>query len=289
MNILGAGIDAIQLEKSNLHKHHFDDSEVKKIPINLIKVGGYQPRKKGAITVESIQDLISSIKEHGILQPVILRYVSIEKYELIAGERRLQAARELNMPSIPAVIKNIDIQQAHAIAIIENIQREQLSLLEEAEALLKLRDEFLMTADNVAKLVGKPRTTISNLIRVASQLSDFGKDLLERGKVDYGHIRTVLVLEESIQNFVLNFVVEKNLSVRQTEKFVKERGYEKLLNPNLLENNKSLIGAINEFDLIARSFSNKHGLKVQYRTLSDGKVRISIDFDDILSAKKILT
>ena len=166
MNILGAGIDAIQLEKSNLHKHNFDDSEVKKIPIHLIKVGDYQPRKAGAITIESIQDLISSIKEHGVLQPVILRYVSIEKYELIACERRLQAAIQLNMPSIPAVVKNIDVQQAHAIAIIENIQREQLSLLEEAEALLKLRDEFLMTVDNVAKLVGKPRTTISNLIRV---------------------------------------------------------------------------------------------------------------------------
>ncbi len=289
MNILGAGIDAIQLEKSNLHKHNFDDSEVKKIPIHLIKVGDYQPRKAGAITIESIQDLISSIKEHGVLQPVILRYVSIEKYELIAGERRLQAAIQLNMPSIPAVVKNIDVQQAHAIAIIENIQREQLSLLEEAEALLKLRDEFLMTVDNVAKLVGKPRTTISNLIRVASQLSDFGKDLLEKGEVDYGHIRTVLILDESIQNCVLNFVVEKRLSVRQTEKYVKERGYEKFLNPSLMQNNQESFSLNDEFDSLVRGFSNKHKLKVHCKVLSDGKVRVSIDFDDVNSAKKILT
>jgi ParB family chromosome partitioning protein len=287
MNILGAGIDAIQLEKSNLHKH-FDDSEVKKIPIYLIEVGGYQPRKKGAITVESIQDLISSIKEHGILQPIILRYVSSEKYELIAGERRLQAAIQLNMPSIPAVVKNIDVQQAHAIAIIENIQREQLSLLEEAEALLKLRDDFLMTVDNVAKLVGKPRTTISNLIRVASQLSDFGKDLLEKGEVDYGHIRTVLILDESIQNCVLSFVVEKKLSVRQTEKFVKERGYEKLLNPSLMQKNQESFSLNDEFDSIIRSFSNIHGLKAKYRILADGKIRMSIDFDNVDCVKKIL-
>lgn len=288
MNILGAGIDAIQLENSSLNKLKFDDSEIKKIPIHLIEIGGYQPRKKGVITIESIQDLISSIKEHGILQPVILRYVSSEKYELIAGERRLRSARQLNLISIPAVVKHIDTQQAHAIAIIENIQREQLSMLEEAEALLKLREEYLMTVDNVAKLVGKPRTTISNLIRVASQLSDLGKELFEKGRVDYGHIRTVLVLDQSVQNSVLNFIIEKKLSVRQTEKFVREKGYEKLINSNFSKDDSSASSLSDEYESMVRYFSNKHNLKMHYKALSNGKIRISIDFDSVDSAKKIL-
>jgi ParB family chromosome partitioning protein len=250
-------------------------------------VGDYQPRKVGGITIESIQDLISSIKEHGILQPVILRYVSIEKYELIAGERRLQAARELNMLSIPAVVKHIDVQQAHAIAIIENIQREQLSLLEEAEALLKLRDEFLMTVDNVAKLVGKPRTTISNLIRMASKLSDLGKELLEKGEVDYGHIRTVLALPENTQNIVLDYVLKKNLSVRATEKFVSSRAYESL---EKIENKIDLEEGIlthRELEKVLCSVEKKHYSKIKFKILNNGSFRVMMDFHDIKDFEKM--
>lgn len=288
MIILGSGIDAININSSDLEKLNFSENEIKNIEIDLIDCGIYQPRKTHKISDETINELVASIREYGILQPIIVRFSSSKRYELIAGERRLKAAIKLGFKDVPAVLKKIDAQEAFAIALIENIQREQLSILEEAEALLKLKNDFLMTNESVALMIGKPRTTITNLIRLASNLTVFGKELLERGDVEYGHIRTVLVLEESIQNCVLNYVVERGLSVRQTEKFVKEKGYEKLLNPSLLDKNQPSIVVSGEFDSIIRSFSNIHGLKAKYRILADGKIRMSIDFDNADRVKKIL-
>lgn len=288
MNILGTGIDAINFEALNISKIESDVNIIKNIQIDLIDIGNYQPRKKNAITVESIQDLIDSIKEHGILQPVILRCTDTERYELIAGERRLRAALELRLDEIPAVLKNIDAKQAYAIAIIENIQREQLSLLEEAEALLKLKNDYFMSVETVAKMIGKPRTTIANLIRVATHLSSFGKELLERGDVDYGHIRSVLILEEDIQNLVLNYVAEKKLTVRAAENFVREHGYDKLLTPNNCEKKESNSLDDESINLMARTLSDKYKTNVSLKRLSGGKIRVSMDFIDLEKVDKIL-
>lgn len=288
MNILGTGIDAINFEVLNIRKIEKDINIIKNIQIDLIDIGNYQPRKQSAITVESIQDLIDSIKEHGILQPVILRCTDTERYELIAGERRLRAALELRLDEIPAVLKNIDAKQAYAIAIIENIQREQLSLLEEAEALLKLKNDYFMSVETVAKMIGKPRTTIANLIRVATHLSLFGKELLERGDVDYGHIRSVLILEEDIQNLVLNYVAEKKLTVRATENFVREHGYDKLLTPNNYEKKESNSLSDESINLMVRTLSDKYKTNVSLKRLSGGKIRVSMDFIDLEKVDKIL-
>ncbi len=288
MNILGTGIDAINFEALNISKIEKDINIIKNIQIDLIDIGNYQPRKQSAITVESIQDLIDSIKEHGILQPVILRCTDTERYELIAGERRLRAALELRLDEIPAVLKNIDAKQAYAIAIIENIQREQLSLLEEAEALLKLKNDYFMSVETVAKMIGKPRTTIANLIRVATHLSSFGKELLERGDVDYGHIRSVLILEEDIQNLVLNYVAEKKLTVRATENFVREHGYDKLLTPNNYEKKESDSLSDESINLMVRTLSDKYKTNVSLKRLSGGKIRVSMDFIDLEKVDKIL-
>lgn len=288
MNILGTGIDAINFEALNISKIEKDINIIKNIQIDLIDIGNYQPRKQSAITVESIQDLIDSIKEHGILQPVILRCTDTERYELIAGERRLRAALELKLDEVPAVLKNIDAKQAYAIAIIENIQREQLSLLEEAEALLKLKNDYFMSVETVAKMIGKPRTTIANLIRVATHLSSFGKELLERGDVDYGHIRSVLILEEDIQNLVLNYVAEKKLTVRATENFVREHGYDKLLTPNNYEKKESNSLSDESINLMVRTLSDKYKTNVSLKRLSGGKIRVSMDFIDLEKVDKIL-
>lgn len=288
MNILGTGIDAINFEALNISKIESDVNIIKNIQIDLIDIGNYQPRKQSAITDESMQDLIDSIKEHGILQPVILRCTDTERYELIAGERRLRAALELRLDEIPAVLKNIDAKQAYAIAIIENIQREQLSLLEEAEALLKLKNDYFMSVETVAKMIGKPRTTIANLIRVATHLSSFGKELLERGDVDYGHIRSVLILEEDIQNLVLNYVAEKKLTVRATENFVREHGYDKLLTPNNCEKKESNALDDESINLMVRTLSDKYKTNVSLKRLSGGKIRVSMDFIDLEKVDKIL-
>jgi ParB family chromosome partitioning protein len=208
MTILGSGIDAININLSGLEKLNFSENEIKNIQIDLIDCGIYQPRKSHKISDEIINELVGSIREHGILQPIIVRLSSSKRYELIAGERRLKAAIKLGFKDIPAVIKKIDEQEAFAIALIENIQRMQLSILEEAEALLKLKNDFLMSNESVALMIGKPRTTITNLIRLASNLTVFGKELLERGDVEYGHIRCVLALPDDDQNTVLNHVLE---------------------------------------------------------------------------------
>lgn len=223
MNILGTGVDAISVNSPQYAHEVESEHLMKNIQLSKIVIGNYQPRKIGVITQESIQDLVASIKERGVLQPIIVRKSGNDKYELIAGERRYRSAYEANLTDIPCVIKDVSEKEAFAIALIENIQREQLSLLEESEALLKLKEEHFLSVDDVSKMIGKPRTTVANLIRVAYLLSPEGKLLWERGFVDYGHIRAVIMLNHEFQNIILQYVADNKLSVRHTEALVRER------------------------------------------------------------------
>ncbi len=224
MSILGHGYNAIQLNTKIKRIENTETNFTQNICLNKIAIGDYQPRKTN-ISLESIRDLMLSIQEHGVLQPIILRESEFDKYELIAGERRYRAALELKLSTIPCIVMKVDSKEAFAIALIENIQREQLSLYEEAEALLKLKEEYSMSIDEVAKMINRPRPTVSNLIRTAAMLSYNGKILWKEGSVDYGHIRPVIVLDHEHQNIVLRHIVDKKLSVRQTETFIKEKKY----------------------------------------------------------------
>lgn len=224
MSILGHGYNAIQLNTEIKHAENTQTNIIQDICLNKIVIGDYQPRKTN-ISLESIRDLMLSIQEHGILQPIILRESEFDKYELIAGERRYRAAVELKLSTIPCIIMKVNSKEAFAIALIENIQREQLSLYEEAEALLKLKEKYSMSIDEVAKMINRPRPTVANLIRTATMLSYNGKNLWQDGRVDYGHIRPVIVLNHEHQNIVLKHIVDKKFSVRQTETFIKEKKY----------------------------------------------------------------
>lgn len=277
MNILGTGIDAIGLNLSSTACENQDINFVEHISLNQIVIGNYQPRKKGRITKESIQDLVLSIQEQGILQPIIVRKIKAEQYELIAGERRYLSAFEAGLKKIPCVIKNVNERDAFAIALIENIQREQLSLLEESEALLKLKEEHLLSVDEVSKVVGKPRTTIANLIRVASLLSPNGKLLWERGDVDYGHIRSVVTLDHEFQDIVLQHVVQKKLSVRETEKLVKNEGFYSL--DNKKDSNFTIPSE--EVRVITKKFSELYNKEHNIKVLKSGKIRISVEFENL--------
>lgn len=288
MNILGSGIDAIHLSFTSKNESNFNENEIKKVLIDLIDIGIYQPRKSYKVSNESINDLIESVKAHGILQPIILRSTLSKRFELVAGERRLKAAIALNFKDIPAVIKKIDPQEAFALALIENIQREQLSILEEAEALLKLKNEFLMSTESIALMIGKPRTTIANLIRLASNLSLYGKDILERGELEYGHIRCVLVLPADIQDIVLNYVLEKKLSVRATEKFVSERAYESLDKCGIQEMPEESAVISKKINHFINSCHNKPFENIKFRMLKNGSFRVSMDFNDLESFQKML-
>ena len=175
---------------------------------------------------EALQELANSIQSQGIIQPIVVREIGHQKYEIIAGERRWRAAKIVGLEYIPCLIKNVEDDAAIAIALIENIQRENLNAMEEAIAYKRLLDEFELTHQEVAKAVGKSRTTVSNLLRL-NNLNNNVQMLLERGDIEMGHARALLPLIDHKQLEIANIVIEKQLSVRDTEKLVKKQTIEK--------------------------------------------------------------
>ncbi|HAT9067743.1 TPA: ParB/RepB/Spo0J family partition protein [Legionella pneumophila subsp. pneumophila] len=281
MNILGKGINAIEVDLLNLNHEKQSGNIMKNISLAKIVLGKYQPRKHGKISKESLQDLVESIKEQGVLQPIIVREMDDEKYELIAGERRYLSALEIGLTVIPCLIKNVNEREAFAIALIENIQREQLTLLEESESLLKLKDEHFLSVDQVSKIIGKPRSTVANLIRVASLLSPECKLFWENGDVDYGHIRAAIILDHKFQNIVIQYVIDKKLSVRETEKFIKEKKYLDLLEPQVTKiNNRPLVSS-DDMKILSEKFLNLYNKNVRINALKTGRIRVLMEFESI--------
>ena len=212
---LGRGLDAllgdvsISEEKQQLHT----------LPIEYLQRGKYQPRKD--INPEKLQELIDSIKAQGIIQPIVVRQIARDKYEIVAGERRWRAAAQAGLQEVPVVIKAIDDRSAMAIALIENIQREDLNPLEEAEALKRLLDEFEMTHQHIADAIGKSRATVTNLLRLLDLHADVKKLLLNK-QLEMGHARALLSLDGHKQVTTANKIVKEGLNVRATERLVKE-------------------------------------------------------------------
>ncbi len=212
---LGRGLDALLGDVSvNEEKHHLH-----MLPIEYMQRGKYQPRKD--INPERLQELADSIKAQGVIQPIVVRQIAHEKYEIVAGERRWRAAQLAGLSQVPIVIKDIDDRSAMAIALIENIQREDLNPLEEAEALRRLLDEFGMTHQLIADSIGKSRATVSNLLRLL-ELHPEVKKLLLNNQLEMGHARALLSLEGLKQVAIANKVVKENLTVRATERLVKD-------------------------------------------------------------------
>ena len=189
------------------------------LDIDLIQRGKYQPRQH--FDQQSLQELADSIHSQGIIQPIVVRPEG-NHFELIAGERRWRAAQIAGLQKIPAVIRDIDGKSAAAIALIENIQREDLNPLEEAQALMHLIDEFDLTHQQVADSVGRSRASVSNLLRLLD-LADPVKDQINQGLLDMGHARALLGLIRHDQIEVANIIVNRGLSVRETEALVKQR------------------------------------------------------------------
>jgi len=189
------------------------------LPIEYMQRGKYQPRKD--IDPEKLQELADSIKAQGIIQPVVVRKIGLEKYEIVAGERRWRAAQLAGLQQVPVVIKDLDDRTAMAIALIENIQREDLNPLEEAEALKRLLDEFAMTHQQIAEAVGKSRVTVTNLLRLIDLQSEVKKLLLNK-QLEMGHARAILTLDGSIQIAAAYKIVKLGLTVRAAERLVKD-------------------------------------------------------------------
>ena len=212
---LGRGLDALLGDVSVKEEKH----PLQTLPIEHMQRGKYQPRKD--INPEKLQELAESIKAQGIIQPIVVRQIGHEKYEIVAGERRWRAAQLAGLAQVPVVLKEIDDRAAMAIALIENIQREDLNPLEEAEALRRLLDEFDMTHQHIAEAIGKSRTTVTNLLRLMDLHPDV-KKLLLNNQLEMGHARALLSLDGLKQVAIANKVVKEGLTVRATERLVKE-------------------------------------------------------------------
>lgn len=195
------------------------DGELRDIPIDLIERSRFQPRRD--MDQAALQELADSIRQQGVMQPVVVRPLSEGRFELIAGERRWRATQLAELDSIPAIIRDVPDEAAIAMALIENIQRENLNPIEEAFALHRLQEEFGLTQAQVAEAVGKSRTTITNLLRLVSLTEDV-RVMLEHGDLEMGHGRAMLTLPPEQQMQVARQVVAKFLSVRQTEALVRK-------------------------------------------------------------------
>ena len=213
---LGALLAGSKVNLDQELKDH--DGELREVPIDLIQRGRYQPRRD--MDPAALQELADSIRQQGVMQPVVVRPIAEGRYELIAGERRWRATQMAGLDSIPAIIRDVPDEAAIAMALIENIQRENLNPIEEAFALQRLQDEFGLTQAQVAEAVGKSRTTITNLLRLIGLSKDV-RIMLEHGDLEMGHGRAMLTLAPELQMQVAKQVVAKSLSVRQTEALVR--------------------------------------------------------------------
>ena len=194
------------------------DGDLKNIPVDLIQRGKYQPRTD--MHEEALEELSASIKNQGVMQPIVVRPISSDKYEIIAGERRWRATQMSGLDTIPAIVKPVGDEAAIAMALIENIQRENLNPIEEAMALKRLQEEFELTQQEVADAVGKSRVTVTNLMRLIGLHIDVRR-MLEHGDLEMGHARALLALPDEQQTSAARVVSGKGLSVRQTEALVR--------------------------------------------------------------------
>ena len=264
MSKLGRGLD-ILLGQVNTDQTGGNQKNLEMMHVNSLQRGKYQPRDD--IDPEALNELAESIKSQGVIQPLVVRKITYDKHEIIAGERRWRASILAGLEEVPVIVREIDDQVALAIGLIENIQRESLTPLEEAKALQQLIVDFKMTHEEISQVVGRSRSSVSNLIRLL-QLKEPIKKLLNKGSIEMGHARSLLPLDEENQIFVANEVIKRSLSVRQTEALVK-----KVLNPKP----KKVLDIDPFIQDLSATLSKKLNSKIEIKDI-DNKGRIIIHY-----------
>ena len=250
-------------------------ASLREIPVDLILRGQYQPRRE--MDQEALQELADSIRTQGIVQPIVVRSIAGDKYEIIAGERRWRAAQLAGLDFVPALVRDMADDAAVVVALIENLQREDLNPIEEAAALRRLQDEFGLTQQEVADAVGKSRTTVTNLMRLMSLVDDV-RTMLEKGDLEMGHARALLGLPSEQQSAAARSVVAKGLTVRQTEALVRQYQAEgkrrtgKAKKPQALDPN---IRALQD------DLSQKLGTRVQIQHTAKGGGKLVLSYGSL--------
>lgn len=252
------------------------------LAIDQIQRGKYQPRRD--LEPTALEELASSIRTHGVMQPIVVRSVESGNYEIIAGERRWRASQMAGLTEIPVVIKEVADQTAIAMALIENIQRENLNPMEEAIALSRLQQEFELTQLEVAEAVGKSRSAVANLLRLMNLNADV-KNLLENGDLEMGHARAILALDDPLQLDAAKQVVEQQLSVRETEALVKKI---QSASGSVAKPAKAPATQNPHLEQIASELSQKFSAKVSIAAKANGKGKITIAYESAESLEEIL-
>lgn len=257
------------------------DGELRHLPVDIIQRGKYQPRRD--MHPEALEELAASIKAQGVMQPIVVRPISADKYEIIAGERRWRATQLAGLDTIPAVVRQIPDEAAIAMALIENIQREDLNAMEEALALARLQQEFELTHQQIADAVGKSRATVTNLLRLMT-LRDDVQRMLEYGDIEMGHAKALLGLPADQQSSAANTVVSKGLSVRQTESMVR-RLLEEMDSPKV-QDKKTVDPDIKQ---LQDQLSDKIGVPVLVQHGAKGKGKLVLKYSSLDELDGILS
>lgn len=263
----GVSLAEIKPVSNNIPREIANDIP-REIAVEYLQPGKYQPRKD--MNPEALQELADSIRTQGILQPLLVRHLAKNHYEIIAGERRWRAAQLARLEKVPVYVREISDEAAIAMGLIENIQREDLNALEQAEALKRLADEFDLTHEEIARAVGKSRTSITNLLRLL-HLSPQVKTLLRSGELEMGHAKAILTLDHAVQWQTGQMIVAKSLSVRATEDLVRRLQQTENKSKNVVRMDPDIIKLQSEL-------SDKLGAQVKIRHGAKGKGQLVIHY-----------
>ena len=265
---LGRGLDA--LLANDLEEARNTDSQ-QTLNVSQLQPGKYQPRSY--MDDDALQTLADSIKTQGIMQPILVREISPDKFEIIAGERRWRASQMAGLQQVPVLVRVIADESALAMALIENIQRENLNPLEEAQGIKRLIDEFSMTHEKAADAVGRSRVAVSNLLRLLS-LSSPVQDLLMHNKLDMGHARALIGLDAAQQVMLANKIVQQDLSVREVENLVKNVSADAKPKQQKISMNRDVLALQN-------TLSEKIGAVVSISAKTSGAGTLKINYSSL--------
>ena len=271
---LGRGLDALLSNEGDNVSSKIETSNV--MPLSQLTPGKFQPRKN--FNQDSLKELAESIKAQGIIQPILVRMTSNNQFEIIAGERRWQAAKIAKLDEVPVVVKDIPDSTALAMALIENIQREDLNVIEEARGIKRLIDEFNITHEAAAEAVGKSRAAVSNILRLLS-LCEHAQYALETNKIEMGHARAILSLSPIDQAMMCQKIVNQKLTVREVEKEVSE-GSTKKTSPKQSKDH--------DIQRLENELSDRFGTNISISHKQSGKGSINFKYSNLDELERII-
>ena len=271
---LGRGLDALLSNEGDNVSSKIETTNV--MPLSQLTPGKFQPRKN--FNQDSLKELAKSIKAQGIIKPILVRMTSNNQFEIIAGERRWQAAKIAKLDEVPVVVKDIPDSTALAMALIENIQREDLNVIEEARGIKRLIDEFNITHEAAAEAVGKSRAAVSNTLRLLS-LCEHAQNALETNKIEMGHARAILSLSPIDQAMMCQKIVNQKLTVREVEKEVSE-GSTKKTSPKQSKDH--------DIQRLENELSDRFGTNISISHKQSGKGSINFKYSNLDELERII-